>query len=184
MPKNKNKTKTEKVRRGLIVGRFQPYHLGHHHAVMNILHEVDELIIAIGSTEDSYKEKDPFTTGERVEMIAHALKEEGIYERCIIVPVPDVKEYALWTGRVRSYTPKFTVVYTNNPLVKELFEAEGMPVKPMVSNNSRAESAEVRKAMLNHGGWEKMVPAAVAGFLREISAAERLKKILEEERKQ
>ncbi|MFH1225355.1 MAG: nicotinamide-nucleotide adenylyltransferase [Candidatus Diapherotrites archaeon] len=174
----------KKIRRGLIVGRFQPYHLGHHHAVKNILREVDELIIAIGSTEDSYKEKDPFTTGERVEMISRALRADGIYEKCIIVPVPDVKEYALWTGRVRSYVPKFGIVYTNNPLVKELFEAEGMPVRPMVSNNSRAESAEVRKAMLNGGAWEKMVPAAVGGFLREIGAAERLKKILEEERKQ
>ncbi|MBU0662633.1 nicotinamide-nucleotide adenylyltransferase, partial [Candidatus Micrarchaeota archaeon] len=113
------------AKRGLIVGRFQPYHIGHHNAIKNILQEVDELIIVIGSTADSYTKKNPFTTGERVEMISRALHADSLYEKCIIVPVPDLKEYALWTGRVRAYCPSFNVVYTNNPLVRDLFEDEG-----------------------------------------------------------
>ncbi|MFH1696443.1 MAG: nicotinamide-nucleotide adenylyltransferase [Candidatus Diapherotrites archaeon] len=172
------------VKRGLIVGRFQPYHIGHHNAIKNILQEVDELIIVIGSTADSYTKKNPFTTGERVEMISRALHADSLYEKCIIVPVPDLKEYALWTGRVRAYCPSFNVVYTNNPLVRDLFEDEGMEVKPMVSNQKDVESATMRNAMLNSEKWEHLTPPTVAEFLDKIRAAERLKRIVEEEHKQ
>lgn len=34
--------------RGLFVGRFQPFHLGHLHVIKELLEKVDELIIAIG----------------------------------------------------------------------------------------------------------------------------------------
>ena len=51
--------------RGLVVGRFQPYHSGHHQAVKRILKEVDELVIVIGSTQKSYEKENPFTAGGR-----------------------------------------------------------------------------------------------------------------------
>ncbi|MCJ7698989.1 adenylyltransferase/cytidyltransferase family protein, partial [Candidatus Bathyarchaeota archaeon] len=42
------------VGRGLYVGRFQPFHLGHLCAVKKILGEVDEVIVAIGSAQYSH----------------------------------------------------------------------------------------------------------------------------------
>jgi len=174
----------EKKMRGLIVGRFQPYHVGHHNAIKNILKEVSELIIVIGSTSESYTKNDPFTTGERVEMVSMALKNDGLFGKCIIVPVPDVKEYALWFSRVKSYCPRFDIVYSNNPLVRELFEHEGVRVEKMVSNHSEIESATMREAMLSDGKWKHLAPEPVAEFLAEIKAAERLKHIVKEEKKQ
>ena len=68
------------MKRGLIVGRFQPYHIGHHNAIKKILAKVDELIIVIGSAKQSHEQSNPFTAGERIEMISEALKAEGINE--------------------------------------------------------------------------------------------------------
>ncbi|MFH1586233.1 MAG: nicotinamide-nucleotide adenylyltransferase [Candidatus Diapherotrites archaeon] len=172
------------MKRGLIVGRFQPYHLGHHNAIKNILKEVDEVVIVVGSTMESYLEEDPFTAGERVEMISRALKAEGIFEKCFIIPVPNVDEYALWTGRIRSYTPNFDVVYSNNPLVKKLFEADGVEVRKMVSNRREIDSVKIRKAMMNGTEWKQLVPKEVADYLNKLGAVERLKAIIEEEKKQ
>ncbi|HDJ89497.1 MAG TPA: nicotinamide-nucleotide adenylyltransferase, partial [Thermoprotei archaeon] len=55
--------------RGLFIGRFQPFHLGHFYALKWILSKVDEVIIGIGSAQVSYTIKNPFTLGERIEMI-------------------------------------------------------------------------------------------------------------------
>jgi len=55
--------------RALYIGRFQPYHNGHHYVINHIAREVDELIIGFGSAQMSHEPSDPFTAGERVLMI-------------------------------------------------------------------------------------------------------------------
>ena len=57
------------VNRGLYVGRFQPFHLGHLGAIKEVLKEVDELAIVIGSAQYSHNPSNPFTAGERLVMI-------------------------------------------------------------------------------------------------------------------
>ncbi|MCK5309571.1 MAG: adenylyltransferase/cytidyltransferase family protein, partial [Thermoplasmata archaeon] len=51
--------------RGLIIGRFQPFHKGHFEVLKEIAGQVDKLIIGIGSADESYTFEDPFTAGER-----------------------------------------------------------------------------------------------------------------------
>ena len=58
-----------------MMGRFQPFHNGHLNLAKQILEECDEVIIAITSSQFNYLEKDPFTSGERIEMIHNSLKE-------------------------------------------------------------------------------------------------------------
>ena len=53
--------------RGLMMGRFQPFHLGHLELVKQILDDCDEVIIALTGSQFNYIEKDPFTSGERIE---------------------------------------------------------------------------------------------------------------------
>ncbi|MBI5554070.1 MAG: nicotinamide-nucleotide adenylyltransferase [Candidatus Diapherotrites archaeon] len=170
--------------RGLVVGRFQPYHVGHHEAIKRALKEVNELVIAVGSSQNSFELKDPFTAGERIEMIGLALAAEKLRDRCFIVPIDDINQYGLWASKVVSYCPEFDLVYTNNPIVKQLFEREGIEVKPMVSNRSEIDSTKIRKAMGTGKGWEKMVPSAVAKYLHELGCMARMKAIVAEEKKQ
>ncbi len=47
------------VNRGLYVGRFQPFHLGHLDAIKYALKEVDELVIVIGSAQYSHNSQQP-----------------------------------------------------------------------------------------------------------------------------
>jgi nicotinamide-nucleotide adenylyltransferase len=170
--------------RGLIVGRFQPYHLGHHEAVKRILREVDELVIVIGSSQISFELNDPFTAGERIEMIHLALKKEGLRDRCFIIEVDDIQQYDLWASKMISYSPDFDLVYTNNPIVKQLFEREGIEVKKMISNKKEIDSTKIRKQMANGGKWKKFLPKPVTEFLEELDCVARMKAIIEEEKKQ
>ena len=172
------------MKRGLFVGRFQPYHLGHHHALLNALKQVDEMVIVIGSSKESFQEENPFTAGERIEMASVALKESKVFEKCFLVPVEDIKEYALWTQRIKSFCPGFEIVFSNNPLVKELFEADGYKVERSVSNNGDIHSTDVREKILNGQDLSKALPKSVEAYLKKINAQKRIKSILEKEVKQ
>ncbi len=164
------------VKRGLFVGRFQPFHMGHLKAVKDILEKLDELAIVVGSSQYSHRMDNPFTAGERVAMIRQALEEERISpSRYWIVPVPDVHVHMTWVAQVVGYTPKFTVVYTNDPLTRRLFIEAGYDVKPVPFHKRELYSAtEIRKRMLNGKNWEELLPSSVVRFIKEIGGVERL----------
>ncbi|MFA5571698.1 MAG: nicotinamide-nucleotide adenylyltransferase, partial [Candidatus Bathyarchaeia archaeon] len=94
-------------KRGLYVGRFQPFHNGHLDAVKYVLQNIDELIVVIGSAQYSHNNHNPFTAGERIVMIRQALLEANVnLDKLWIVPVPDVHLHMLWVSAVEGYTPK------------------------------------------------------------------------------
>ncbi|MEM3730282.1 MAG: nicotinamide-nucleotide adenylyltransferase [Candidatus Bathyarchaeia archaeon] len=165
------------VKRGLFVGRFQPFHLGHLNAIKDILKEVDELVIVIGSAQYSHRLNNPFTAGERHVMIRRALEEAKIdLSKVWIVPVPDVHLHMMWVSAVEGYTPKFEVVYSNEPLTRRLFIEAGYDVKPIRFHERKLySSTEIRERMLKSQNWEKLVPESVANFIREIDGVNRLR---------
>uniref|UniRef100_A0A7C3RD49 Nicotinamide-nucleotide adenylyltransferase n=1 Tax=Archaeoglobus fulgidus TaxID=2234 RepID=A0A7C3RD49_ARCFL len=168
--------------RAFFVGRFQPYHLGHHEVVRSILREVDELIIGIGSAQESHSLENPFTAGERVLMIDKAVeeikKEMGIDKKVYIIPLEDIYRNSLWVAHVCSMVPPFDIVYTNNPLVYRLFKEAGFKVMhTKMYNRNEYHGTEIRRKMLEGEDWEKYVPKSVAEIIKEIKGIERLRDI-------
>jgi nicotinamide-nucleotide adenylyltransferase len=165
------------VARGLFVGRFQPFHLGHVSAVKDVLNEVDELVIVIGSAQYSHNLKDPFTAGERLVMVREALEEYRIDDsRFWIVPVPDVHLHVTWVSALKGYVPRFDLVYSNEPLTRRLFIEAGYQVKPIHLHKRKIYSSTIiREKMLRGEDWEELVPKSVAAFLKEIDGVNRLR---------
>lgn len=164
------------VRRAVFVGRFQPFHSGHLEAIKDVLEEVDELVIVIGSAQYSHNLDNPFTAGERLVMIRKALEQAGIdYARVWVVPVPDVHLHMMWVSAVEGYTPKFDVVYSNESLTRRLFMEAGYEVESIRFHKRKVySSTEIRKRLLNGESWEKLVPKSVAEFIKEIDGVNRL----------
>ena len=164
-------------KRGLYVGRFQPFHLGHLSATKEVLKEVEELVIVIGSAQYSHNFNNPFTAGERLVMVRTALEECGVdSKRVWIVPVPDVHLHMMWVSSVEGYTPHFDIVYSNEPLTRRLFMESGYKVKPIrLFERKEYSSTEIREKMLKGQNWEKLVPKSVSTFIKEIDGLNRLK---------
>ena len=164
-------------KRGLYVGRFQPFHLGHLSAIREVLKEVDELVIVIGSAQYSHNVSNPFTAGERLVMVREALEEYGVdYRRVWIVPVPDVHLHMMWVSSLEGYTPHFDAVYSNEPLTRRLFTEVGYKVKPIRFFDRKLHSStEIRKRIVKDEAWEILVPKSVARFIKEIDGINRLK---------
>ena len=165
------------VKRGLFVGRFQPFHLGHLAAIKDVLKEVDELVIVIGSAQYSHNLNNPFTAGERLVMVRKALEEAGIdYSRVWVVPVPDAHLHMMWVSAMEGYTPPFDVVYSNEPLTRRLFIEAKYRVKSIRFHERKLySSTEIRERMLKEESWEKLVPKTVAAFIKEIDGVNRLR---------
>jgi nicotinamide-nucleotide adenylyltransferase len=165
------------INRGLYVGRFQPFHIGHLDAIEYVLEEVDELVIVIGSAQYSHNSNDPFTAGERLFMIHKALLEAKVdNSKLWIVPVPDVHLHMLWVSAVEGYTPKFNLLYSNEPLTRRLFMEAGYLVKNIpLFDRKEYDSTIVRKKMIKDESWTDLVPRSVAEFIIEIDGVNRLR---------
>ena len=165
------------VTRGLYVGRFQPFHLGHLKAIQRVLKEADEAVIVIGSAQYSHNTNNPFTAGERLVMIRLALTEAGVdYSRVWVVPVPDVHLHMLWVAALEGYTPRFNVVYSNESLTRRLFMEAGYKVRSIQFYERKDyNSTLVREKMLKGDSWASLVPKSVAEFITEIDGVNRLR---------
>ena len=166
------------TRRGLMLGRFQPFHKGHLALTKQILSECDELVIIIGSAQFNFIDKDPFSAGERVLMIHEALKEEGIdLSRCYIIPVANDENNARWLAYLRSMVPPFDVLYSGNDFVKYLARSQdsGIAIKePMFAEINEYNGTNIRHLMQDGKPWEHLVPPAVAKIIQQIGGIVRI----------
>ena len=169
------------TRRGLFIGRFQPFHLGHLKAVEHIMEREDYVIIGIGSAQYSHTLENPLTVGERIEIIHTTLRESGIdLCRVFITPIPDIGEHRLWVSKVESFCPRFQTVYSNNTLVRLLFEEAGYEVREVpLFNRENYMAREIRRRMLAGEEWRSLVHPMVCDFLASVME-KRLRKIASE----
>jgi len=171
--------KKRRFKRGLFVGRFQPFHSGHGEAIKRLLKEMDEIVIIIGSAQLSHELDNPFTAGERYVMIEDALHELGIDpKRYHLISVPDSPMHSVWVAQITSYSPPFDVICSNDPLTKRLFKELGIPVENIPFYKRQALSAtEVRRRMLSGENWRELVPKSVVENIEKIDGVGRLKEL-------
>lgn len=165
--------------RGLMMGRFQPFHLGHLDLTKQILNECDEVIIAITSSQFNYLEKDPFTAGERIEMIHNSLTEADIdLKRCFVISIENQFNIATWASYLKSALPSFDKVYSGNDYVAMLLADYGIDVvKPKFLEREQFNATKIRSLIISDGDWKDSVPNAVYEFLTKIDAKNRLEVI-------
>lgn len=159
------------------MGRFQPFHLGHLSLARQILAECDGLIVAVTSAQFNYIKKDPFTAGERIEMIHGALAEADIdMSACFVTAVENQFNIATWGGYLTAALPKFERVYSGNPYVAMLLSDSGISVVVPNFLDRGLHNASAIRRMIASGddSWQNLVPNATAQLLKKIDAKRRL----------
>lgn len=162
----------------LFIGRFQPFHKAHLQDIKNILKECDELIIAIGSSQYSGTEDNPFSTEERIEMIEDVLISEDIGDYTLF-PVPDVGDDSRWVEEIITLVPNFDVVYTGNDWTENCFKSykkKQFAVKK-IKLIPGVNSTTVRDRILKNKNWQELVPEKIAEFIGKVKGVERIKRI-------
>jgi len=165
----------------LFIGRFQPFHKAHLEDIKAILKECDEVIIAIGSSQHSGTEDNPFSVEERIEMIENVLISEDIGNYTLF-PVPDVGDDSRWVEEIVTLVPKFDVVYTGNDWTEKCFKSykkKKFAVKK-IKLIPDINSTTVRDRILKGNDWKELVPKKVIEFIEKVKGVEKIKRIFKE----
>ena len=162
---------------GLLIGRFQPFHLGHLDAVLFGLARADSLSICIGSSNKYNEKKNPFSAVERREMILSSI-EPSITNHIKIFNIPDVDNHEKWTFEIDQIVPKYDVVFTNDEFTKTLFEKRQINViQVILKDREKFSGTNVRQLILDDKNWQDLVPQGTRNVLDKINATERLKNL-------
>ena len=162
---------------GLLIGRFQPFHLGHLDAVLFGLARTENLFIGIGSSNKFNEKKNPFSTEERREMIVSSI-EPSMIDRIKIFDIPDVGDHEKWTFEIDKIVPKYDVVFTNDDFTKTLFEKRQINIIQVVlKDREKFSGTNVRELITDDKNWQDLVPDGTRKVLDKINAKERLKNL-------
>lgn len=88
-----------------------------------ILENSEEVVIGVTAAQYNYMPENPFTAGERMEMLKLALRR--FWDKVYVIPIDNIPDNRLWLRHVETRAPKFDAVATNNSFVELLAESSG-----------------------------------------------------------
>ena len=166
------------IHRGVVVGRFQPFHNGHLLLVRQILRECNEALIVVGSAQRNYTFANPFTAGERILMIRKSLIEGGVdVSKIIIIPLIDIEDNSMWFPMLVSMLPPFDIIYSGNRLVISLASSYLEVRSPKFVRKKHYNGTYIRHRILTGQKWSNLVSKSVFDIIYSIDGINRIKKI-------
>ncbi len=159
---------------GLFIGRFQPYHTGHHLVVQGMAKVCSKVVIAIGSSNKANTSDDPYTAQERKEMIQAALQDEDIIPMfdIVFVEIPDIDNDEAWAQAVLDAAGEVDVVWTGNEHTKKCFEGK-KEIKD-IKEVPGISSTNIREQIKVDGDWREKVPAAIVKSVSDLGGRSRM----------
>ena len=135
----------------VVLGRFQPFHLGHEYMLESASNWRNEnnpnapLIIAIGSSNRPQNLRNPWTYEERSQMIETWTKSARI-ENFHICSIPDIEDPPNWVTHASQYHGRAGVLVTTDMGTAELYTASGWDVVLLpLEQRDRFEGWRVRE---------------------------------------
>ena len=160
---------------GLLIGRFQPFHLGHLEALKFALSKVDKLWVGLGSSNKPLQKNNPFSAEERKKMILSSI-DDSIKKRIEIYFIPDLENHLKWIDLIDTIVPKFDVIFTNDELTRHLYSKKNVQVISIpFSKRDILSGTNIRDRILSDQKWENLVPDGTKIFLNKINVKDRLK---------
>ncbi len=159
---------------GLFIGRFQPYHTGHHLVLQGMTKVCSKVVIAIGSTDKSGTKEDPYTAQERKEMIQGALQDEDIIPMFDInfIEIADMPDDEAWASAVLEVAGEIDTVWTGSEGTKKCFEGK-VDIKD-IKEVPGISAKEIRELIRTGGEWKGKVPGAIVKAVSDLGGKARM----------
>ena len=164
------------MNRGMIHGRFQPFHNGHLEYLRGAAARCDEVWVGITNPDPTrvkeepsdplrhLPESNPYTYAERLLMVKAVAADEGVTVH--VIPFP-VNEPELWHAYVPPEVTQFIRLFSDWGGTKlDRFRDAGYEVVVLDEGAEKEVSgADVRAALRVGGDWRSLVPPGVARVL-------------------
>jgi len=159
---------------GLLIGRFQPFHLGHLAALEFALSKVDKLWLGLGSSNKPMEKNNPFSIEERQQMILSSI-EDSIKNKISIYPIPDLDNHVKWIENIDTIVPDYEIVFSNDPMTEHLYSKRNVDVItiPFLKRN-QLSGTRLRELIKSDQKWDDLVPEGTKILLQNFDAKNRL----------
>lgn len=160
--------------RSLVLGRFQPLHIGHVKMVEYAADKSKYLVIGLGSCNKSGTWENPFSAQEREEMLKQSLELDKPFE---IKRIPDFEDDNMWVQWIIENL-NFDVFMTNSLRERRIFEEEGLKVLDIPFFERDLYSAtNVREMIMVDGDWASLLPVGTVKVLTKIGGRSMIKEM-------
>jgi nicotinamide-nucleotide adenylyltransferase len=168
--------------RGMIHGRFQPFHNGHLEYLRGAAERCEEVFVGITNPDPErirpeasdplrhLPESNPYTYVERLLMVKAAAQDAEIdLARLHAIPFP-VNEPELWHAYVPDDVVQFIRLFSDwgGTKLDRLRDAGYEVVVLDEGAEKEVSGADVRAALREGGEWESLVPPGVAQVLKRL----------------
>ncbi|MEO2201635.1 MAG: nicotinamide-nucleotide adenylyltransferase [Nitrosopumilus sp.] len=162
---------------GLLIGRFQPFHLGHLKALQFALSKVDKLWVGLGSSNLTTQRNNPFSAEQRKEMILSSI-DDSIKDKISIYFIPDLDNHIKWIEKIDIIVPKFDIIFSNDELTKHLYSKRSVKVISIpFLKRDKLSGTNIRDLIISDQKWDDLVPNGTKSFLEKINAKNYLKNL-------
>ena len=160
---------------GLLIGRFQPFHLGHLEALQFALSKVDKLWLGLGSSNKPIERNNPFSAEERKKMILSSIS-DSLKNKITIYFIPDLDNHVKWIEKIDTIVPTFDIVFSNDPLTDHLYSKRSVQVMPIpFLKRDQLSGTRIRDLIKSDQKWDDLVPSGTKLILENLNAQNRLK---------
>ena len=160
---------------GLLIGRFQPFHLGHLEALQFALSKVDKLWLGLGSSNKPIEKNNPFSADERKKMILSSIS-DSLKNKITIYFIPDLDNHVKWIEKIDTIVPTFDIVFSNDPLTDHLYSKRSVQVMTIpFLKRDQLSGTRIRDLIKSDQKWDDLVPSGTKLILENLNALSRLK---------
>ncbi|GAH31678.1 unnamed protein product, partial [marine sediment metagenome] len=88
-----------------------------------------------------------------------------------ITAIPDINRNTIWAANVEDLVPSYEVMFTNNPLVQQLFSNLGKKEVRKIPLNNREEFSGkvIRENMIKGEEWKSLVPKIILPLISQFN---------------
>lgn len=160
---------------GLLIGRFQPFHLGHLEALQFALSKIDKLWLGLGSSNKPMEKTNPFSVEERKQMIMSSI-DDSIKNKISIFPIPDLDNHVKWIENIDTIVPDYQIVFSNDPMTEHLYSKRNVNVMTIpFFKRDQLSGTRLRDLIKSDQKWDDLVPKGTKLLLQKFDAKNRLK---------
>ena len=160
---------------GLLIGRFQPFHLGHLAALQFAIPKVDKLWLGLGSSNKPIEKNNPFSIEERKKMILSSI-DDSIQNKISIFPIPDLDNHVKWIQNIDTIVPDYEIIFSNDPMTEHLYSKRNVQVIAIpFLKRDQLSGTRLRDLIKSDQKWDDLVPDGTKLILENLDAKNRLK---------